>query len=36
MNEIKSIEFSNDTQKNILTQDRIISETESDYQTTFI
>ena len=35
-NEIKSIVFSNDTQKNILTQDRRISEAESDYQTTFI
>ena len=35
-NEIKSIVFSNDTQKNILIQSRRISETESDFQTTFI
>ena len=35
-NEIKSIEFSNDIQKDILIQSKIISESENDYQTTFI
>ena len=34
-NEIKSIAFSNDIQKNVLVKDRIISKNESDFENTF-
>ena len=35
-NEIKSIEFFNDMQKNILTRNNSITKREHDYETTFI